>query len=114
MKQSAMPIQRRVVIIWHVLVLAMLAIAFLLWRDGGEVHWLWFPLFVTPGLVLFASFTTMQPNHRSIAYWVMAAVSIPSAASGLGSIIGWMFVVSVIILIWAARRENPAEEMVQM
>lgn len=111
---KSLPLHRRVVVIWHVLVLAMLAWSFFVWREGDEVHWLWMPLFATPLIVLFATLSEMQPQHRSVAYWVMAAVSIPSAAAGITSITGWMFIVSVILLIWAARRENPAEELVQM
>lgn len=103
-----------VVLIWHCLVLAVLIWSFIGWRDGGELHWLWMPLFVTPLLVIFATLTTMQRNHRSIAYWVLAGISIPTAASGLTSITGWMFIVSIVMLIWAARRENPADEFAQM
>lgn len=114
MNVKSLPVHRVVVIVWHMLVLAMLTWSFFVWRDGDEVHWLWMPLFATPLLVLFASLSMMQNRHRAIAYWVMALVSIPSAASGLTSIVGWTFIVSVVMLIWAARRENPAEEMVQM
>ncbi len=111
---KSLPTHRIVVIVWHVLVLAMLVWTFFGWRTEGEVHWLWMPLFITPLLVLFATLTTMQGTHRAIAYWVLAAITIPIAASGITSITGWMFIVSIIMLIWAARRENPADEMVQM
>lgn len=111
---KSLPTHRIVVIIWHVLVLAMLVWAFVGWRENGEVHWLWITLFASPLLVLFATLTAMQNSHRAIAYWVLAAVSIPTAVSGLTSITGWMFIISVVMLIWAARRENPSDEMVQM
>ena len=111
---STMPGHRKIVVAWHVLVLAMIVWAFFGWREGDEVHWMWMPLFATPLLVLFASLSAMQSNHRAIAYWVLAAISIPSAAAGLTSPVGWMFIISVILLIWAARRENPADEFVQM
>lgn len=111
---QSLPLHRKIVIVWHVLILALLVWSFFAWRDEGDVHWLWMPLFATPLLVLFATLTTMQRNHRSIAYWVLAAISIPTAASGLTSVTGWMFIVSIVMLIWAARRENPADEMVQM
>lgn len=114
MDLKSQPVHRMVVIVWHTLVLAMLTWSFFMWRDGEEIHWIWIPLFATPLLVLYASLSMMQHQHRSVAYWVMAAITIPSAAAGLTSIIGWMFIVSVIMLIWAARRENPADEMVQM
>lgn len=100
--------------IWHVLMLALIAWAFIDWREGDVVHWIWMPLFATPLLVLFATFSEMQPKHRSVAYWVLAAISIPSAAAGITSPVGWMFIVSVVMLIWAARRESPADEFVQM
>lgn len=111
---KSMPAHRIVVAIWHLLILALLMWSFFGWRQDGEIHWLWMPLIITPLLVLFATFSAMQSNHRSIAYWVLAGISIPTAASGLTSITGWMFIVSVVMLIWAARRENPADEMVQM
>lgn len=111
---AALPLHRKIVIVWHVLILALLVWSFLVWREGEDVHWLWMPLFITPLLVLFATLTTMQSNHRAIAYWVLAVVSIPTAVSGLTSITGWMFIVSILMLIWAARRENPADEFVQM
>lgn len=111
---GSLPIHRKVVIVWHALILALLVWSFFAWRENGDVHWLWMPLFATPLLVLFATLTTMQNNHRAIAYWVLAAVSIPTAASGITSITGWMFIVSIVMLIWAARRENPADEFVQM
>lgn len=114
MTLQPMPFHRKLVAVWHVLTLALIAWAFIAWREGDEIHWLWMPLFATPLLVLFATLSTMQPNHRAIAYWVLAAVAIPSAAAGLTSIVGWMFIVSVVMLIWAARRENPADEFVQM
>lgn len=111
---QSMPFHRKLVTVWHVLTLLLLLWAFIDWRDGDEVHWLWLPLFASPLLVLFATFTAMQSNHRAVAYWILAAVAIPSAAAGLTSIVGWMFIVSVVMLIWAARRENPADEFVQM
>lgn len=107
------PKHRMIVLIWHVLILTQLLWAFFAWRDDG-VHWIWVPLFATPLLVVIATLAPLSPARRSIACWVLAAASIPSAAAGLASIIGWMFIVSVVMLIWAARRENPASEMVQM
>lgn len=111
---QSMPFHRWLVAVWHVLTLILLVWAFTAWREGSDVHWIWIPLFATPLLVLFATFSAMQPNHRSIAYWVLAAISIPTAASGLTSVVGWMFILSVVMLIWAARRENPADDLVQM
>lgn len=113
MDVAAMPGHRKIVVIWHVLVLAMIVWAFVGWREGDDVHWMWMPLFATPLLVLFASLSTMQANHRAVAYWMLAAISIPTAASGIFSPVGWMFIISIVLLIWAARRENPASEMVQ-
>ena len=111
---SGLPRHQQAIAIWHVLVLAMVAWAFFGWANGGDIHWIWIPIIVVPVLAIYATFATMQPQHRAIAYWVLAAASIPNAAGGITSIIGWMFIVSVILLIWAARRENPAEEIVQM
>lgn len=107
------PKHRMVVLLWHVLMLTQLVWAFFAWRDGG-VHWIWVPLIATPLLVVGVTVAHMAPARRSIAYWVLAAASIPSAAAGLTSIIGWMFIAAVVMLVWAARRENPASEMVQM
>lgn len=114
MNLHSMPTHRKFVVVWHTLILIMLCWAFFAWREGDEIHWMWFPLFVTPLLVLFATFATMQANHRAIAYWVLAAIAIPSAGAGLTSPVGWMFIIAIIMLIWAARRENPADEFVQM
>lgn len=111
---KSLPAHRLVVLVWQSLIVAILIWTFIFWREDGEIHWLWMPLFITPLLVLFATLTTMQSNHRAVAYWVLAAVSIPTAASGLTSITGWMFIISIVMLIWAARRENPADEFVQM
>lgn len=111
---QTMPFHRKLVAVWHVLTLLLLIWAFTAWRDGDEIHWMWLPLFASPLLVLFATFSAMQSNHRAVAYWVLAAIAIPSAAAGLTSVVGWMFIVSVVMLIWAARRENPADEFVQM
>lgn len=114
MNLRTMPVHRKIVVAWHVMELVLIGWAFIGWRQGEEIHWIWIPLVATPLLVLFATFTTMQSDHRAIAYWVLAAVAIPSAAAGLTSPVGWMFIISVIMLIWAARRENPADEFVQM
>lgn len=111
---SSRPRHQQVIAFWHVLVLAMVAWAFFGWENGGDIHWIWIPIIVVPVMAIYATFANMQSPHRAIAYWVLAAACIPNAAGGITSIIGWMFVISLILLIWAARRENPAEEIVQM
>lgn len=114
MEFSSRPTHHNVVVIWHALVLLLLVWAYFAWGDGGGLHWIWIPLIAVPSLAIIATLSKLQPEHRAIAYWVLAAASIPNAAGGIASIVGWVFIVSVIMLIWAARRENPAEEMVQM
>lgn len=109
-----MPFHRVVLAGWHVLVLGLLIVIILAPRDeGSSLHWIWIPVFLTPILVLAATFLPVRASTRSIAYWVIAAITIPTAAGGITSIVGWLFIVSILMLIWAARRENPADEIVQ-
>lgn len=109
-----MPIHRKLLAGWHLLVLGLLLAIILSPRDEGvDLHWIWIPVFLTPVLVLAATFAPINSGARSIAYWVIAAITIPTAAGGITSIVGWLFIISIVMLIWAARRENPAEEMVQ-
>lgn len=105
---------RLVVVAWHLFVLAVLIWAFVAWRDGGSVHWIWYTLFALPLLVITVSVVRMPPFFRALAYWILAAACIPTAAAGLASITGWLFVVSLPMLIWAGMRERPNEEMLQM
>ena len=112
--QNAYGTHRVVVASWHDLILAMLMYSFFAWRDSDSTHWLWIPLFLTPLLALAASFATISSRNRSLAYWMLALISIPTSAAGLTTIIGWLFLVAIVLLIWAARREKPGEELVQM
>lgn len=110
----SLPKHRLVLAIWHVFML--LALLWLFTRPRGDepLHWIWIPVIVTPVLILAATFMKMLSRHRAIAYWVLAAICVPTAAGGLVSVIGPLFIVSIVLLIWAARREDPAEEIVQM
>ena len=108
------PTHRAVVIVWHLLVLAMLVWMITRPRDGESLHWIWIPVFLSPLLVLVASLAPLSQRTRAVCYWVLAAVTIPTALGGILSLIGPVYIISVILLIWAARREDPAPEMVQM
>ena len=107
------PLHRNVVIAWHVLVLAMLVWMITRPRDG-DLEWIWIPVILSPLLVLVASVAPLSQRARAVSYWLLAAVTIPTALGGILSLIGPVYIVSVIMLIWAARREDPAVEMVQM
>lgn len=113
MNETGMPTHQKVLVGWHGLVLLVLVLMFLAPKEGGRFHWIWIPVVLTPILVLAATYAPIRFNTRAVAYWVIAGITIPTAAAGLTSIIGWLFIVSIIMLIWAARRENPAEEIVQ-
>lgn len=105
---------RQAVIVWSALLLGFLIFSFFGPRDPGDGwHWIWIPVLLTPALTLVVSIARLRRNHRSLAYWLLAASSIPIAAGGILSIVGWLFILNLVLLIWAARRENPAEEIVQ-
>jgi len=108
-----MPIHRLVLTVWHVLILAMLVWMITRDREGG-LHWIWIPVVLSPVLVLAATFVPIPYRKRAVLYWLLAVFTIPTALGGLASLVGPTYIVSVILLIWAARRENPASEMVQM
>lgn len=104
---------RKVLVGWHVLILAILA--WVVTRPGDEpLHWIWIPVILTPLLVLASTFAPIGFRTRATLYWVLGLVTVPTALSGITSLIGPLFIISVIMLIWAARRENPSPEMVQI
>lgn len=110
---TSMPLHRLVVTIWHVLILVMLA--WMITRDReGTLHWIWIPVVLSPLLVMAVTFAPISYRQRGVLYWLLALFTIPTALGGLTSLVGPTYIVSVILLIWAARRENPASEMVQM
>lgn len=110
---KSMPIHRLVITIWHVLILAMLA--WMITRDReGALHWIWIPVVLSPLLVIAVTLAPISFRRRALLYWLLAIFTIPTALGGLASLVGPTYIVSVILLIWAARRENPATEMVQM
>lgn len=98
---------------WHVLILVMLAWMITRDRDGG-LHWIWIPVALSPMLVLVTTFAPIGSRRRAVLYWLLAVITIPTALGGLASLVGPAYIVSVILLIWAARRENPASEIVQL
>lgn len=104
---------RKVLIVWHVLILVILVWLITRPRDG-DLNWIWISVIATPVLVLAATWIPLKFQTRSLIYWLLAAATIPTALGGILSLIGPIFIVSVILLIWAARRENPSPEMVQM
>lgn len=110
---TSMPLHRLVLAIWHMLIAAMLAWMITRDRDGG-LHWIWIPVMLTPVLVLVVTFAPMSYRVRAVLYWLLAVITIPTALGGLASLVGPTYIVSVVLLIWAGRRENPATEMVQM
>lgn len=110
---TSMPLHRLLVTIWHVLILAMLAWMITRDREGG-LHWIWVPVVLSPVLALVATIAPVSYRQRAVLYWLLAVFTIPTALGGLASLVGPTYIVSVILLIWAARRENPASEMVQM
>lgn len=104
---------RKVLLVWHVLILVGLTWMLTRPRDG-DLHWIWIPVFLTPLLVIAATLSPISFQQRAMCYWILALVTIPNALGGITSLIGPVFIVSVIMLIWAARRENPSPEIVQM
>lgn len=113
MKLESLSRHRMVVTIWHVFIVMVLAWALFAWRDGEPIHWIWYPLFALPLMIIAVSVVKIPRVFRAIAYVVLAAACIPTAAAGLASITGWLFLVSVPMLIWAFFREKPNEEMLQ-
>ncbi len=114
MNLRTIPMHRLVVIVWHLLVLVMLTWMITRPRDGGSLHWIWIPVFVSPVLVLVVSLAPLSQRARAVSYRVLAAITIPTALGGIMSLVGPVYIVSVIMLIWATRHEDPAPEMVQM
>lgn len=104
---------RKVLLVWHVLIFVMLLWTVTRPRDG-DLHWIWIPVLLTPLLVIAATVSPITFQRRALFYWLLALFTIPNALGGITSLIGPAFIVSVIMLIWAARRENPSPEMVQM
>lgn len=113
MNTRSIPRHRAIVVMWHLMVIAMLV--WMITRPRGDegLHWIWIPVFLSPLLVLAASLARLSQRVRATCYWVLAAVTIPTALGGILSLIGPVYIVSVIMLIWAARREDPAPEMLQ-
>jgi hypothetical protein len=108
-----MPFHRLVLAVWHMLISGMLVWMITRNREG-ELHWIWVPVVLSPVLVLGATTAPIPYRRRAVLYWLLAVFTIPTALGGLTSLIGPTYIVSVILLIWAARRENPASEIVQM
>jgi hypothetical protein len=108
-----MPFHRLVLMVWHMLILGMLVWMITRDRDGG-LHWIWIPVALSPVMVLAATLAPISYQVRAVLYWLLAVITIPTALGGLASLVGPTYIVSVILLIWAARRENPASEMVQI
>lgn len=97
---------RWAVALWHLLVLALLLRAFVVWRGDADIHWFWLVLVITPLMVLAATFAPLSPRLRSLVYWLLAAATVPLAAAGITGLIGWLCIVSIVLLIWAARAES--------
>lgn len=114
MNAKLVPLHRKVVVVWHLLILAMLLWMITRPGDGEDLHWIWIPVMLSPALAIVASLAPLRYQARAVAYWLMAAITIPTALGGLTSLVGPAYIISILLLIWAARRENPATEMVQM
>lgn len=110
---TSMPFHRLMLMLWQVFILVMLAWMFTRERDS-VLHWIWIPVVLSPVLVLGATLAPISYRQRAVLFWLLAVFTIPTALGGLASLVGPTYIVSVILLIWAARRENPASEMVQM
>lgn len=104
---------RTVLLVWHVLILLLLTWS-ITRSSEGDLHWIWIPVFLTPLLVIAATVSPISFQQRAMCYWLLALFTIPNALGGITSLIGPVFIISVIMLIWAARRENPSPEIVQM